>query len=219
MVAAGITPETATEGQLERYARNHFKYNGDRSVNEELVNGGVLDFGYTVSTSGHANGVNNWKRKTVESLPDGNRRTVYTNYLGQVILKMVVRMSGGVETGDKWYEYYQYDSKGRVTLRAASSAVQSINEGSAGLVTLKSSAGLIRVNEYYAASPPAGGVEGYLRYEKVKQGGSGSEIKVREWQYSSRTVGSNTIHVPWKVIRYRSEASGGSDPVTTEYGF
>jgi hypothetical protein len=83
----------------------------------------VLNFGYTFSASSFIDGINNWRTKTVESLPDGNRRTVYTNYVGLVMLKITVRMSGGAETSDKWYEYYQYDSAGRVTLAANSSAV------------------------------------------------------------------------------------------------
>ncbi|MCW5555095.1 MAG: hypothetical protein KIS67_23390 [Verrucomicrobiae bacterium] len=111
--------------------------------------------------------MNNWKVKTIESLPDGNRRIVYTNHLGQAILRVLVRMSGGSETGDKWYEYFQYDSAGRITMRANSSAVQSVNEGAAGLVTLKSGAGLIRLYEYYSS-----GAVGYLQYAKIQQGSS-----------------------------------------------
>ena len=99
-------------------------------------------------------------RKTIETLPDGNRHVVYTNYLGQVMLKTLVRMSAGQETGDKWHEYFQYDTAGRRTLIANSSAVQNINEGTAGLVTIKSSDGLIRLYDYYGASPPAGGAPG-----------------------------------------------------------
>ena len=40
MVAAGITPETATNPQIQEHARHYFKYNGDRSVKNEAVNGG-----------------------------------------------------------------------------------------------------------------------------------------------------------------------------------
>jgi hypothetical protein len=66
-------------------------------------------------------------------LPDGNRRIVYTNYAGLVLLKVTIRMAGGVETSDKWFEYCQYDAAGRLALVANSSAVQSVDEGSAGL--------------------------------------------------------------------------------------
>jgi len=205
MVAAGITPETATDVQVKLYARHYFRYNADRSVKDEFVNGGVLNFGFTVSTSGFGDGVNNWKYKTIETRPDGNRQVVYTNYQGQPMLKVLVRMSGGQETSDKWYEYFQYDSAGRVTLRANSSAVQSVSEGTAGLVTLKSSAGSIRLFEYYSASPPAGGAPGRLQYEKIKEGSGGTALKIREYTYEARTVSGNTIYVPKKEICYPSD--------------
>jgi hypothetical protein len=207
MVAAGITPETALDSQIQNYAQHYFQYNSDRSVSLEIVNGNVLDYGYTYSSSGFGNSMNNWNKKTIESLPDGNRRRVYTNYVGLVMLKVTVRMSGGVETGDKWYEYYQYDSAGRVTLAANSSAVASVDETTAGLVTLNSASGFIRAYQYYSSSPSAGGAPGYLQYEMIQKGSGGTTILLKQLTYTAQTVGSNTIYVLWKEICYPSDTN------------
>jgi len=215
MVALGITPEISTDGQLESFAKHRFRYTSDRRVKSEAVNGGARNYDFTITQSAHADGYNNWKQKTVEVLPDGNQNVAYTNYAGQVILKVFVR-SG---TAEKWYEYSQYSSVGLLVLRAESSAVLSYNETVPTLVTLQDNAGLVRLYDYYSASPGAGGAPNRRQYEKVKQGSLGSPIKVREWQYAARTAVSQTIYFPWKDISYQSDASGGSDSVETTYTY
>ncbi len=219
MVAAGITPEaqTTSDATLAQYADHYFEYNNstDKRVSKEVVNAQgtpssvtSASYGYAYNTSGNSNGFNNWNMKNAESLPDGNSRTVYTNYAGQVMLKVLTRASDG----KKWYEYYQYDTKGRVSLRAESSAIASVSESSPGLVTLNTGSGLIRVFYYDATS-------GLLQYEKVKQGSSGTEITVRELQYTSQTANGITIYPVSKDIRYQSDASGGSSPAETDYSY
>ena len=217
LVAAGITPETATDPQIAAYAVHAFKYNSDRSVKAEAVNGGTQNFGFTFSTSAFADDPNNWKWKTVQTLPDGNQETVYTNFQGLVILKVLVEAG----SGSKWGEYFQYDDKARITLHATSAAIDlsTISDSNAGVVSLKASVGLITTYEYYGATPPTGGVTGYLQYQKVKQGSGGTAVKVGEWLYTTRTVGSDRRVVPWKDIVYQSDSSGGSDAATTEYTY
>lgn len=220
MVAAAITPETATDAQIAQYSVHAFKYNTDRSVKQEAVNAGTQNFGFTYSTSAFADGPNNWKWKTIQTLPDGNRQTVYTNFQGLVILKVLQQMVSG-SVAAQWGEYFQYDDKARITLRAQSAAIDlaTISDGNAGVVSLKASAGLVTTYEYYGSTPPTGGVTGYLQYQKVKQGSGGTAVKVGEWLYSTRTVGSDLRVLPWKSIFYQSEAGGGSDPATTEYTY
>ncbi|MBK9140575.1 MAG: hypothetical protein IPM17_17775 [Verrucomicrobia bacterium] len=144
----------------------------------------------------------------METRPDGHKLTVYCNYAGQPILKVLEEYSGGSPTGNKWYEYFKYDGQGRVIQRGTSEAVASYSEASPGLVTLNSSVGLIRVYEYYPAqsSSITGEAPSRLRYEKVKQGNTGTEIKVREWQYATRTAGGKTVYPVWKRIEYRSDS-------------
>lgn len=216
-------PDGISDATLKTYADNYFEFTSDKRVNKEQVNGpgsasssSPSSYGYAYSQSGNGDAYNNWKNKNVETLPDGNTQTVYSNYAGQVMLKIFQETS----TSNKWYEYLNYDSKGRVVQEATSEAVASVSEGVAGLVTLNSSAGLIRIKEYYTSTDlPNGAVTDYLRYEKIKQGSSGSEIKLKEYKYTSRTVGSKTIYLPWKDIAYQNDASGGSDPAETVYDY
>ena len=156
----------------------------------------------------------------METLPDGNRRVVYTNYAGQAILNVFIKMSGAQETNQRWYEYRQYDDGGRTLLTASSSAVASYSETQPGLVELKTGSGLIRVNEYYPSSPGTGGAPNRLRYEMVKKGSGGNAVKVREWQYvASPTIGGHTIYRTSKEIEYRSADSNDPDPVETKYDY
>src|SRR2546428_5927643 len=41
MVAAGITPETATDTQIAGYADHYFEYDSSKRVTKEVVNGGL----------------------------------------------------------------------------------------------------------------------------------------------------------------------------------
>src|SRR5207249_44833 len=227
MVAALITPETTDDATLAIYADHYFEYNNstDKRVSKEVVNGQGTSssltsltylYGYTVSSNPTA--YNNWSMRTVETLPgpDANTNTVYTNYAGQVMLKILTRASDG----KKWYEYYQYDGSGRVTLQAFSSAIASVSEASPGLVTLNTTSGLIRIFNYYTTTNLAvGAVAGMLQYEKVKQGSNGTEIKVRELWYTSQVANGITVYPISKDIRYQSDASGGSNPAETDYSY
>ena len=73
------------------------------------------DYRYAYTASANAAGVNAWAVKTVETLPDGNTNTVYTNASGQVMLKAY----RDAATGQQWATYYMYDTAGRVVLEAA----------------------------------------------------------------------------------------------------
>jgi RHS repeat-associated protein len=219
MIDQGITPETATNEQLASFAKHEFKYNSDRSVQDETVNSGTATYAFDRTPSSFSNGFNNWKYKTQEDLPDGNRHIVYTNFAGQMILKVFIRMNGQTPTNQRWYMYRTYDSGGRTLLEASSSAVQGYDEADPELVTLRANQGLIRVFEYYPASPGTGGAPNRIRYESLKKGENGTPVKLKEWQYEARTVGTHTIYVESKEIVYQSAADGGSSPATTEYSY
>lgn len=168
LLAAGYTPETEDDSVIANYADHYFEFNGlsDKRVTKERVNGPgyvsdsgtsssttTLEQGYAYSTSSHSDGYNNWKTKTVETLPDSNTQTVWTNYAGQVMFKRFRDVGNSLE----WYDYFKYDTQGRVSQRASSEAIQSYVDSptsSPGLVTLNSSAGLIRVYNYYGTSSP-----------------------------------------------------------------
>jgi len=198
MVAAGIDPVTAGDATIGRYASNYFEYDAaTQGAVQEQAQGTRQSFTFARTGSSNTAGYNNWAMKTVETLPDGDRNIVYTNYAGQVMLKVF-------ESGaSQWCNYYRYDGSGRVILAASPSAVASYSESSPGLVTLNPSSGLIRLYSYYTATG-SGGAAGYLQYEKVQEGGSGSPVIVHEYYYGSRTVGRTTIYPIWKDVCYPS---------------
>ncbi len=230
MVAAGQDPLTASDATLAAFADQKFKFNNstDKRVSEETVNAHgttssstTAAFAYAYTSSANPVDANQWKTKNVETLPaigggSGNQQIVYSNGLGQAMLKVVKRVSDSAE----WREWTQYDSAGRVTQRAEGSAISSYSEASPGLVTLAASAGLIRVFEYYATTDlPNGAVAGMLRYEKVKQGSSGATTTVKEFKYTSQTAGGKTVYPVWKEIVYLSDTGGGSSPVEKVYAY
>lgn len=212
MLADGLIPEAASDSVLSMYADVYFEYDSNQRVSLVAVAGLYSIYTYDYTESANSDGYNNWKMKTVETLPDGSKNIVYTNYAGQVILKIF--QSGT----SQWYEYYKYDDQGRTILFAESSAVDSYSESAPGLVTLKSNSGLVHIYEFYTTTG-SGEVAGYLANEQLQQGGSGSPVLLREWQYTTQSDGSSSVNPLWKEIVYQSDTSGGSDAATTEYTY
>lgn len=224
MLNAGVVPETASDAVLATYADLYFEYDSSQRVTlATQANTYTWTFSYTAS--GNSNLYNSWITKTVETLPDGSQNYVYTNYAGQVMLKVFVSGSS------KWYQYYLYGEaspnaaiQGRTLQFAESSAVASYSESSPGLVTLNSSVGLIHVYDYYtsttATTTTAGGVAGYIEDEKVKQGSGGSAISVRAWQYiAAEDLNGNMVYPLASDSLYQSDSGGGSNPAITAYSY
>lgn len=211
--ANGHNPLTATNAVIAAYADHNFEFDSQKRVTKEITNGGAMTFSYAYTKSNFAKGYNNWEVKTVETLPDNNQNIVYTNAWGQVILKV---FKAGT---DEWFDYYQFDSKGRMTLQAASSAVASYTESSAGLVTLNASSGLINVLEYYADNASGTGeAPGRLRYQKLKKGGNGTAVLILELQYVKRQTpdGAETFPVGKEILYPKEDGTGA---ITTEYSY
>jgi hypothetical protein len=205
LVDGGLTPETASNTYIADVATHFFKYDGSKRVKEEQVYGGGYEYDFAFSASGFSDGMNSWKWKTTETLPNGAQNIIYTNYAGQPMLK--VFKNGN----DEWYEFWEYDTDGRVVLNAKSSAISGYNDTKADLLNktggnyqyLNNSSGLIYVFDYYTTTG-SGGVAGKLQYRKLKEGENGTEIKTKEYTYTTRTAGGKTIYVPWKVVCYPS---------------
>ena len=198
MVKAGITPEAASNAQVAQHADNHFQYHeASQGAIVEKVAGGTRHFRFSRVASGHPADHNNWAGKAEETLPDGTRNIVYTNFAAQPILS--VYQSGSKQ----WFNYNKYDSAGRIILAAQSPAVENFDESTPGLVTLKPQEGLVKVYFYYASTDlGAGAVAGYLQSEQVQQGGAGRPIMLRQYQYTSRTAGRRTIYQMAKETCY-----------------
>src|SRR5262249_17045477 len=118
LAAAVSDPYTATDTTLAPYADYYFEYDSQQRVTKEIAQGegcsvcsaglGTYTFNYT--SSSNSDSVNNWKVKTVETLPDGNQNIVYTNFNGAGMLKSYK----DVTTSQEWEDVYQDDVYGRV---------------------------------------------------------------------------------------------------------
>lgn len=148
--------------------------------------------------------------------PDGSQLITYSNYIQATLLTDFVSGS------DHWTNYYEYDADARQILHAHPSAVVSYDDGQADLdVTLRSSAGLLEITDYYTsttATPTTpGGVEGYVQFTKVQQGTSGSPVKQSETTYFERTAGAVTIYpVAESTIFRHDDGTGG---ITTSFAY
>ncbi|RCS44657.1 hypothetical protein DTL42_17190 [Bremerella cremea] len=113
----GFNPPISDDDVLGDSADNYFEYNSDRRVTKEVVYGGSQTFLFDDTPSGNTSDYNPWAMKTVETLQDGSEMKVYTNFIGEVLLKELS------SDGDRWIEYYQFDGAGHEILRAEPSAI------------------------------------------------------------------------------------------------
>jgi len=216
LAANSVTnPDTLTDTQVATYANKYFEYDsGTRAVTKEIAqkagcsscNGGAGQGTFTYSRSTNGNGgyhddYNIWKYKTIETLPDNNTNTVYSNYLGQTMLKVFTDAS----TGNQWARFYKYDSRGHQLWRAEPSAVLPPNGGdnydnhndllnnvSGNYQYLRDSDGLIYVHEWgdstTATAATAGDAQDLLKNVKVQHGETGTPILVQSITYKAHTA-------------------------------
>ena len=96
-------------------------------------------------------------------------------------------------------------------------------DGSGHRSELRNSDGLITLYMYGssngATTTTPGDAEGYLSEIDIQQGELGSPIKQSSTQYIKVTSGSDFIFVPATQTVYRSDASGGTDAVTTSTSY
>src|SRR5690606_21116176 len=62
-----------------------------------------------------------------------------------------------------------------------------------------------------------GAAAGHVQFEKIKNGSSGTAIKLKELKYTSRSVGSVTIYPVTKETIYRNEDGTGGIDTETSY--
>jgi RHS repeat-associated protein len=206
-------PTTASDTTVGGYADYYYEYDSSNRVTKEKTHGGSKTFTFTFTTSSHADDYNNWKRKAVETLPDGTQNLIYTNYIGQSLVSE--HKSGS----DRWIEHRKYDSAGRLIQRATPAAVTGYDDTQANLaVTLRSSDGLIRVTDYYTTTG-SGAAAGYVQHEKIKKGENGTARKLRTFEYTSQTAGGVAIYPVSKETVYRNDDDTGAIDTTFSYVF
>ena len=229
LAATVADPFAATDAQVAQFADYHFRYDTQQRVSGETVAAGTRAYQFSYTTGSNPEGYNSWQQKTVETLPDGNQKIVFTNHIGQVMLEEL--RSGA----DRWIQYRRYDEiLATVILRAPPSAVQGYVESQPDLggpnVIVKSNSGKVYVTDYYmttTATPTTpGGVAGYVQAQKVRRGRNGSPILLAETTYFQRSNTDDdpaaptvTVYPPAVSTVYTDEADGGSHPVVTSFAY
>lgn len=207
MMAASIDPTTALDSTLFVWADYHFEYDGfNRATFEGVYRGSQeFEFGYTDGTS--STDYNVWNTKTVETLPDENQNVVYTNWIGQILVKAFVSGS------ESWIEAWQYDTNGREVLHAFPSAVVGYNDSDEHLaIEFQSSSGLIENTSYYTGTT-GGAAPGYPQSVTIQQGSSGTPISVLGYTYNKVLVGGIPIYPIASVSKYQN--TDGTGVITT----
>ena len=206
-------PFTATDAKVAEYADNYFEYDSARRAVKETVRGGEQTFTLAYTSNAAPVGPNEWRRKTVETRPDGSNVTTYTSHFNSLLLKQIESPDGQ----DVSIEYWQYDDDGREILHATPGAVASyVDNGGANsdslVVTLEQSDGKIELTEYYTT-----GAVGHVKNRKIKQGSSGTPITLEAYEYTSRSIGGQNVYDVSKVTKYRNE--DGSGAIETHYSY
>jgi hypothetical protein len=176
-------PDSSSDASIARFAMYKFQYDSSHRVASVAVQGaggattgGLGTYRYAYETSSFAAGYGDWNHETIETKPDGSRNIVFTNSAGEVMLDSAEVGSG--DATQKWIDYYQYDSQGRLVLHANPSAVSGYDASFADPVLalggdlsfLSQSTGLIQLWDYYQATQiSTGQVQGYLQDTKIRR--------------------------------------------------
>ncbi len=210
MLEDDLEPLEEPDEMLAQYASQYFEYDEQQRVTREVLDGGARTSTFEYVESNHSEAYDHWKVKTIETRPDDSQHIVFTNHIGQILIKELHANS------DRWIEYRKYDANGRQIERAQPSAVVDYDEQHADLdVTLKTSDGLIHVTGYCAGGD--GGPAGRVRFEKLQHGSTGQPVKQTAFEYGTRTAGDVTLHPVLKHTEFRNE--DGSGAVDTGFAY
>ncbi len=233
LLAAFPDPTSASDAEVAPYADLYLEFDASRRVTKEVVQGagcsscgaGQGTYTYSYATSSHADGYNSWKYKTTETLPDGNQNLVYSNYAGEVMLKVFHEVS----SGRKWATFTKYDSAGRPLWRALPSAVSGYDDTKPDLLDsvngnyqhLRDSAGLIETTAYYtsttATETTPGGVSGYFQERKLQRGETGTAVLQETRQYWVHSGGGATVYPVASATVYRNTNGTGAQTTSLSY--
>lgn len=213
-------PLAADDSQVAAYADYYFEYDNQQRVTRETVAGGSRAYEFTYEDRAVPDYIdyNHWVRKTTETLSNGSQNIVFTNHIGQVLLREFR------DGDDSWIEHWQYsEPDAHELLHAHASAVSGYGVDpvtNALDVSLKPHDGLIEVREYYLQDDPAtGAVEGELACEKLKRGEQGDEIVLRRREYTHHGDGGRMVHPLAKETVFRDEDGSGAIETRHDYTF
>ncbi len=235
---------SASDTTLSQWAQLYSEYDTAGKVTKQIIQGrgcgcgsaggkGTYTYTYTDATHGQPPGPNTWKRKTVETLPDGNQNIVYTGghgtgYSGGFGGTML-RSFKEVATGNEWKSYTRYNESGQVILKASPASMTGYSESFIDLVNwsegtqsspyIADSTGLVGLYEYWSTTNVLNGqVAGFASVVRVKQGDGGTAQLQETVKYTSRTGASGEVIYPVSSrIIYRNTDGTGS--ITTGYAY
>jgi len=213
MLQDGLEPLEEPDAVLAQYADQYLEYDDQQRVTRELRDGGARNYTFEYTTSAHSDAYDHWKIKTVETRPDGSQHIVYTNYIGQILIKEL-RVGA-----NRWIEYHKYDADGRRIEHARPSAVAGYDDAYADLnVTLNADTGLIHVTDYFAETVGVG-ARGRVQCRKIKHGSAGEPIKQAAFEYATHTAGGVTVHPVAKRTEFRHDDGAGAIDTTYDYAW
>jgi len=227
--------QAAADSAVAPYADNYFEYDSSHRVTKEVASGegcsacsgglGTFTYAYTASTN--PGGMNSWAGKTVETLPDGNTNTVYTNAYAELMLVVYTDTT----TNQQWPTYYRYDGNGRLVLTADPSAVTGYSESYADLVDfaggsgskLNQTGGLIQTYAYASATTAtagtAGDAAGFVQSTAIQQGQTGTPVPQEAWTYYRQTAGGATATPVATDTVYRNTNGTGAQTTSSAYAW
>lgn len=123
MLQDGLEPLEEPDAVVAQYADQYLEYDGQQRVTREVRDGGGRSYTFEYTASAHSEAYDHWKIKTVETRPDGSEHIVYTNCIGQILIK---KLRAGSQ---RWIESRAYDTDGRQIERARPSAVVDYDDG------------------------------------------------------------------------------------------
>jgi RHS repeat-associated protein len=218
-------PLTATDNDLAEYADHFFRYDSNRRVIEEQIQGGTQSytFAYELNTPGTT--PNHWVCKTTETRPDGSVNIVFTNHLGRVLLSDYrADNSGGA---DRWINYYVYDSTEKLISWVKPGTVLSYDAYSGPgddelAVTTEEDEGLVHVRVYYpdnAEPETCGAAPGMLHYLAIKKGTGGDEIRLREYGYTERLIADLVAYPICRISDFPTETDQVANRLDTLFEY
>src|SRR5262249_34927209 len=160
---------TLTDTQVAPFADQNLAYDSVGRVATKVIQGqgcsactgGLGTYSYAFQASPFADGYNIWRRRTTETLPDGNQNIVYTNFAGEVMLAIYKDTT----SGQQWLTFYKYDGAGRLILAAQLSAVTGYDEHQPDLLAYNSS-----TNNYFYLADSTGLIETVSYYTSTTAG-------------------------------------------------
>jgi RHS repeat-associated protein len=238
MLNDSIDPLTASDNTVKPYADNYFEYGNDGAVTKEIAavcpscpGGGTTSdiFEYATNPNNPTHDYGNWQTKTNQTLPDGAKMIVYSNYAGLPILEVYVASNGT----DKWMRFYRYADavQPQVIWQAEASAITgysesyndllNYNSGTGKYQYLRDSDGLIYLTEYYSTTNIGSGqVQGYVSASKVRKGqNTGADILLRTYTYTSHSDSNGSTIYPVSTIVDYPDASNPSTTITTSFAY